>query len=95
VSPSDAYPSSDEAIEYVLRYDLLSAEGYKFIDEYGLDSGDDDGILQGKVGIELFVHFTDKNTVNGYICYYLNAKNRKTIEYIAHADGSVSVNEID
>lgn len=80
-------PSEKE--KYVYRYDILCEEGYKFIAIPEVDYLDINEIKEGLLKIQLFVGFTEENTVNSLAYYFLNTTNNKVYEYRVLTNGDI------
>ena len=74
------------------RFDLLTNDQYMYSNNY--DELDIAGMMSNKVGIVVFVNWTDNNKVWYYTIYYRNLKENSIWEYRVFADNAIRESEI-
>lgn len=68
------------------RYDFGTKDDYKSLgNEY--DTGDVKGIQNGNIDVQLFISWTEENTVSNYSVLYLNSGDGRVYNYRVFSDG--------
>lgn len=85
--------ASDDDSE-MWRYDFGTKDDYYTSPDNEYDTGDVKGIQNGNIDAQLFISWTEENTVSNYSVLYLNSGDGRVYEYRVFPDGEKRVQAI-